>query len=449
MNQHFDDDDARLQGIASGLENQVLSDGNEGDTVENDSSLVLDAVPIEIWGYMLQFMTMDTVKAFSTCSKSFRSLALGVVFRKIFLNSDSLEAFRDGGLVGCGRFVRKVTFELHTDYTHAPTNSSVMKIPYLAQNLNTFPNLTGLSITFGGPCTDAYESAFLAEVLRHFSEYPGYSNIRSLELHKSFITLVEAVMKIPMQDGNTTRLSSLQEREKENLKNTEPMVNLERLGLRYHGVLSLLEHSKGWEWAHLRLLRSSAARIKRLDLRVSDLYYGYDTTEWRLYLREVKIRFPVLETLCITIDSFMSWKTLDLITTAAPNLKHLAMDTKGVINVKELDKATGEEILYPQLTKLKNLETVLISWPGRIREPTQVSRGLERPKMRQTVSLWIKNGLEKLTSVRFVVWKKMEMEEEDLGGFHGGFRSKKRRYLEAFEVVRKGAEVEVVPLSGK
>lgn len=74
----------------------------EGQSLDlaDDATLspALAVLAIEIWGYMLQFMTPNTLQSFSIVVQIISKI---MILKSIYLDVDSLKSFESGSLIGC------------------------------------------------------------------------------------------------------------------------------------------------------------------------------------------------------------------------------------------------------------------------------------------------------------------------------------------------------------
>ncbi|KAK6343525.1 hypothetical protein TWF730_011115 [Orbilia blumenaviensis] len=426
-------------GEPDGLRNIAASLDLEGQTLGNaDLSSALNVLPIEIWVYALQFMTFDTVLAFSTCCKLFRELAAPAVFKTILLHESSLKAFRDGSLVGSRHLVRTIIPNVYEDYLCGPADDSATAMGRLAQSASIFPGFRKLYITFAGPCSDTFQSAYLSEVFRGLSEHSGYKNLRFLELAHDFLEDVTASSTRPR--SSVPAVPRLEEKEEENLKHIKPFTNIEELELQCCGALDFSDKFDGWSRAHIGLLRSSAAKLRKLELRAKEICY--DSRDWEGYLETVTIRYPALKELHLTVDSAISWGTLEILVTIAPNLTYLLLDALEAPGFQAGITETAE-ILYPQLTRLKDLQNVLIIWP-RVQVSGQAYSHITRNCwMLMAVENWARSGMEKLNHVSFIV----RQQDAISPGNDGQLWVRQEGCVEIFEIARKDEDINVISVA--
>ncbi|KAK6525909.1 hypothetical protein TWF281_010952 [Arthrobotrys megalospora] len=409
-----------IRDIVAGVEGQTLEDAG--------LSSALYVLPTEIWVHLLQFMDFDTLKSFSSSSKLFRDLAASTIFRSIGLGWDSLKAFEDGSLARRRHLVRHISpYRLYG----GPVESSPDLIRGLVKSANIFPRLNSIYTSFPGPCSDAFQSALLSEVFRGLSENPQHEKIEYLDMAYEY--LIDTATISTYAYSETSELSRLQESEKENMKYIKPLISLEDLRMQCCEKLDFSDSSPGWSQTHISLLRSSAAKMRVLVLRAEDIYYDLDN--WEDYLESITIRYPALEKLRITLDSSISWRTLEILTTIAPNLKNLAVDALGAADLR--DPEDVEWLIYHQLTRLKSLEEVQIIWPH---IPIDDGEG-GIAQMKNAVHAWIENGMENLKKASFVVRR-----EQTVSTWDDQEWVRQEGDLEAFKVVGKGKEVEVIHL---
>ncbi|KAF3144065.1 hypothetical protein TWF703_009359 [Orbilia oligospora] len=389
------------------------------------------ALPVDIWDVILSFMSVDSMKNLSRCSKHYRNLVAPALFSHVIMDTVSRELFKTGGLASIPPLVRHATVVVlevpqdvgtvisHFRRTANPEGRRRIS-EELVESLLSFPRLRGVNIQFTSDNKDNSSTIYIylamSEIVQGLSNSPTHRrNIRTLRIsHFDELPRSQDPPEYPYECSR----SGLGNDEEENYGGCKfwlpdefhedldlrdesyKLPNLEELAFKSINFVNFFEYSEdSHESIHLKLLRSSAPTLRKLSMVVKDIYTG-DCQDglWVAYLDTLAVRYPMLTNLSILINRWICSRTFDVITKLFPNVQYLTLDSAGYTrdgNQEHFPK-------YHQLKRLHRLKRVrLLHWPL---SQNDLLKGLpieEKRGMMEIIKNWVNGGLKDLEYVQF------------------------------------------------
>ncbi|EGX44142.1 hypothetical protein AOL_s00210g123 [Orbilia oligospora ATCC 24927] len=426
------------------------------------------ALPVDIWDVIFSFMSADSMKNLSGCSKYYRNLVAPALFSHVILDTVSRELFKTGSLASIRPFVRHATVVV----PEAPKylNTVISRFRRIANRerriseeivelLLSFPGLRGVNIQFTSDHKDNSSTIFIylamSEIVQGLSNSPIHRrNIRTLRISQfDLFPQSQEALEYPYEcsrsvvqetySGCKFWLPDEFHEELDLRDESYNLPNLKELAFKSTNFVNFFEYSEdSHENIHLKLLRSSAPTLRKLTMMVKDIYTGDCQDDlWVGYLDTLAVRYPMLTNLSILIKRWIVSRTFDVITKVFPNVQYLTLDSAGY-------SRDGNQEHFPKYHQLKRLQRLkrlrLLHWPS---SQTDLFKGIpmeEKRGMMEIIKDWVNGGLEDLEYVQFVRrpsgYGPIELLTTDA---RNPFRSYQDRYVFLVKKDKENGEVEL------
>ncbi|KAF3226743.1 hypothetical protein TWF191_004566 [Orbilia oligospora] len=384
------------------------------------------ALPVDIWDVILSFMSIDSLKNLSRCSKYYRNLVAPALFSHVTLDTVSRELFKTGSLASIRPLVRHVTVVVlgipknisavisHFRRTANPEGRISEEI---VKSLLSFPGLRGVNIQFMTGYKDSSWAVFIylamSEIVQGLSNSPTHRrNTRTLRIsHFDKFHRPSEPVEYPRECSRSGVVNDDDDgckfwlpdefHEKLDLRDESyQLPNLKELAFKGIDYVNFFEYSEdSHENIHFKLLRSSAPTLRKLSMMIQKIYTG-DCQDglWAAYLDTLAVRYPMLTNLSILITQWICSRTFDVIIKLFPNVQYLTLDSARYTGDRNREHFPD----YHQLNKLQRLKRIrLLHWPL---SQNYLFKGLpieERRGMIETIKNWVNGGLKDLEYVQF------------------------------------------------
>ncbi|KAF3211786.1 hypothetical protein TWF192_009597 [Orbilia oligospora] len=343
---------------------------------------MISEIPLELLREILQYLSLEDIKSFSTCSKQCRFRSLLNVFRAIAICQESARALRDSGslcsLVTNIRYAILRPSNSGREVSQERFHGLVKECRTSFDVLEHFTNLEVIEIAdFKLPEQSEYR--LLSSTFRKLSTYPLIKNLKRIQM---FSTAVRTDPSLEAQyenyldnltDENDIFIENGIRKGDEIATLPKGTFNLEELSLNVRDIyMEDSERSESIGFAD-ELLTSSRLVLKRLSV---DVYH-------MLFSESKNCIFPTLSFLSIWCGGF-GIQDMSEISCSFPNIEELRIGGERYRIYQRVAMRHTEKTPYVEIGRMPKLKRIFLPQPSDLQ-----LKFLNEGELDKTVEYWM------------------------------------------------------------